>query len=330
MTSKPTEPRAADPGAVPADLPGGAPDTEVSVAQLKAESAEQRRRIKELEAEVARGRAARPADTHPAHSMLQRESVHRLLSLLNYAPTSIFIKDVNFRYVVVNRQFAESARMTPDEFVGFTDHDFLPHEMAEMIRSGEERVIASGQPSEYEEEMVSPEGEPCTFYTVKFPVFDPQGSLIGVGGFITDITERKRLEAERITLKEQVISSQQAALRELSTPLVPLAKGVLVMPIVGTIDRERAQGILETLLEGISQKEARIAIIDITGVRGVDIESANALVRAARAARLLGTHVVLTGVSPSVAQTLVELGADMSDILTLGTLASGIAHAFKR
>jgi rsbT co-antagonist protein RsbR len=152
---------------------------------------------------------------------------------------------------------------------------------------------------------------------------------LGIACVARDITEQKRAEAERIALQEQVIEAQRAAIRELSTPLMPLADGVVAMPLVGTIDSGRAQQIMETLLEGVSEHQARVAILDITGVQVVDTQIANALVQAAQAVRLLGANVVLTGIRPDVAQTLVHLGVDLGHLVTRGSLQSGIAYALE-
>jgi rsbT co-antagonist protein RsbR len=150
---------------------------------------------------------------------------------------------------------------------------------------------------------------------------------LGIACVARDITEQKRAEAERIALQEQVIEAQRAAIRELSTPLMPLSDGVVAMPLVGTIDSGRAQQIMETLLEGVAEHQARIAILDITGVQVVDTQIANALVQAAQAVRLIGANVILTGIRPDVAQTLVHLGVDLSHLVTRGSLQSGIAYA---
>jgi rsbT co-antagonist protein RsbR len=127
-----------------------------------------------------------------------------------------------------------------------------------------------------------------------------------------------------------VIEAQRAALRELSTPLVPLADGVIAMPLIGTIDSVRAHEVMEKLLDGIISLRARTAILDITGVKVVDTMVADALLKVARAARLFGAHVILTGIGPDVARSLGQIGADLSGIVTLGTLQSGIAHALNQ
>jgi anti-anti-sigma regulatory factor len=129
--------------------------------------------------------------------------------------------------------------------------------------------------------------------------------------------------------RDEIIRSQEAALRELSTPLIPLSDAVMVMPLIGAIDSKRAQQILEALLQGVAATRATTVILDITGVLVVDTQVANALVRAAQAVKLLGAGVVLTGIRPEVAQTLVGLGVDLRGIATLGTLQSGVALALR-
>jgi rsbT co-antagonist protein RsbR len=147
-----------------------------------------------------------------------------------------------------------------------------------------------------------------------------------VWGF-RDVTERKSAEDERVRLQEEVIRAQTAALAELSTPLIPLSERVVVMPLIGTIDARRAQDVLDTLLQGVADSKAEVVILDITGVPIVDTQVANGLVRAAQAVQLLGARVVLTGIRPEVAQTLVGLGIDLSGIITRSTVQSGIAFA---
>ncbi|MGK4003663.1 PAS domain-containing protein [Sorangium sp. So ce1036] len=152
----------------------------------------------------------------------------------------------------------------------------------------------------------------------------------GVAVLARDLTPIHEAERERLALQEQVIQAQQATLRELSTPLVPLAEGVVAMPLIGTFDRTRAQQAMEKLLDGIVQHQLHTVIVDVTGVRDVDAESADALLRIARAARLLGARLLLTGINPDTAQSLVDLGVDLGGIATHSTLQSGIAHVLAR
>jgi len=163
-----------------------------------------------------------------------------------------------------------------------------------------------------------------------FGVRDPRTGQLRIAIVVRDLTDLRRAEEQRSELQAQVIRAQEEAIRELSTPLLPLADQVIAMPLVGAIDARRAQQILETLLEGVGEHRAEVAILDVTGVRTMDTQVADLLMRAARAARLLGADVVLTGISPVVAQTLIELGVEMGTLKTLSTLERGIAHALRR
>jgi nitrate/nitrite transport system substrate-binding protein len=131
-------------------------------------------------------------------------------------------------------------------------------------------------------------------------------------------------------LAQQVIDAQRDALRELSTPLIPISDDVVIMPLIGTIDSQRAQQVMETLLEGVARHQSRLVILDITGVHVVDTQVAQAFIQAAQAVRLLGAQVMLTGIQPQIAQTLVGLGVDLSGIQTQGTLQAGIASALRQ
>lgn len=163
-------------------------------------------------------------------------------------------------------------------------------------------------------------------HQTSFVIYGSDGQLANIVNTVRDITEYIEQEEQQKSLKEQVIAAQQATLRELSTPLIPLARGVLVMPLIGAIDSQRAQQVIEELLHGASQHKARVVIVDITGVAVVDTQVANALLRAAQAVKLLGADVVLTGIRPEIAQTLVGLGVDLSVITTRSSLESGIAQ----
>lgn len=149
---------------------------------------------------------------------------------------------------------------------------------------------------------------------------DGAGRIVGLSGVTMDITARKEAEEAQARLREEIMA-------EISTPLIPICDQVVVMPLLGTLDRARVARAVEALLHGVSSSRARVAIVDITGVPTVDAEVADALVRAARGVRLLGARVVLTGIRPEVAQTLVSLGTDLQGIVTLSTLASGIRFA---
>jgi PAS domain S-box-containing protein len=150
-----------------------------------------------------------------------------------------------------------------------------------------------------------------------------------VGSQMGQVIERQRAEAERARLREEVIRVQDALLEKLSTPLIPLNGRVMLMPLVGELDAGRARRMLEALLRGLEQTRAPAAIIDITGVPVVDAQVADTLVRAAQAARLLGTEVILTGIRSGVARSLVRLGVSLQGINTRKSLQEGIDCALE-
>jgi rsbT co-antagonist protein RsbR len=127
--------------------------------------------------------------------------------------------------------------------------------------------------------------------------------------------------------RERTIREQQEAIQELPTPVLPFREGMLIVPIIGIIDSLRARLLTEQLLTSIRTNRAKMVVIDITGVQSVDSRVANHLVQTVEAARLMGARVILAGISPEVAQTMVTLGIDLGRILTVGDLQSGIERA---
>jgi rsbT co-antagonist protein RsbR len=132
---------------------------------------------------------------------------------------------------------------------------------------------------------------------------------------------------EYITTKETTIHMHQDAIRELSTPVLEISEGLLLLPIVGVIDSHRARQMTEQLLNAIRDHRARVVVIDITGVPAVDTMVANHLVQTTEAARLLGATSVVTGLSAEVAQTMVKLGVDLGGLNTVGPLRGGVVEA---
>jgi rsbT co-antagonist protein RsbR len=127
--------------------------------------------------------------------------------------------------------------------------------------------------------------------------------------------------------RERIIREQQEAIRELSTPVLPVRERLLILPIIGVIDPQRARQLTEQLLRGIRTNRAKVVVIDITGVPAIDSTVANHLVQTVESARLLGATVIVTGLSPEIAQTLVTIGVDLGKMNTVGDLRGGIEEA---
>ena len=129
--------------------------------------------------------------------------------------------------------------------------------------------------------------------------------------------------------REEIIHQQRANMMELSTPVIKVWDRILTLPIIGTLDSRRAQVMMEALLQRIVETGSTIAILDITGVRAMDTLVANHLIKTVTAARLMGARCILTGVSPAIAQTMVQLGIDLSQITTRAQMADGIKLALE-
>src|SRR5437660_10722790 len=146
--------------------------------------------------------------------------------------------------------------------------------------------------------------------------YEPAANRIAITAAVGFVQERER-----------VIRQQQEAIRELSTPVLPVRERLLILPIIGIIDPQRARQLTEQLLHGIRVNRAKVVVMDITGVPAMDATVANHLVQTVEAARLLGATVIVTGLSPEIAQTLVNIGVDLGKMNTVGDMQGGIEEA---
>jgi rsbT co-antagonist protein RsbR len=148
--------------------------------------------------------------------------------------------------------------------------------------------------------------------------YEPAANRIAVTVSVSFVEERER-----------VIREQQDAIRELSTPVLQVRERLLILPIIGMLDAPRARQLTEQLLSAIQSHRARVVVIDITGVAAIDVSVANHLVQTVEAARLMGASAIITGLSSKIAQTLVDLGVDLSMMRTVGDLQGGLEEAVR-
>lgn len=160
------------------------------------------------------------------------------------------------------------------------------------------------------------------------PALREDGTIEGILAISWDITERVAAERD-LHQKIDLIATQERAIRTLSTPIMRIWREVLALPLVGTIDGARAEQILGTLLEAVVREQAQFVIMDMTGIGQVDNSTAEHLFRVLRALGLLGAKAIVTGIKPSVAQTLVELGVDMTNVITYGNLDEALRFVMK-
>ena len=182
--------------------------------------------------------------------------------------------------------------------------------------------------------------ETATFVlSLKQPIFDRLRNEIKDAQALADELWVATVVLDRLALftteqflktRETVIQSQQRELLELSTPVVELWESILALPLIGTLDSERTQVVMESLLQKIVETGAAIAIIDITGVPTVDTLVAQHLLKTVAAARLMGADCIISGIRPQIAQTIVHLGVDLSEVTTKASLADAFMIAMRR
>jgi len=280
-------------------------------------------------------RAAREQQGRSVHTLEETlASTRRFLeSFIDSLPLMIFVKNKEHRYIHVNKLFEEFYGAKREYLIGKNSHDILPKEQADVLVAQDDALLADGKVMDIPEQIVTTPGSGTRIiHMQKIPMPDPEGRSQYLLGVFEDITERKRLaEIER---KEMILRETQRRLleviRELSTPILPIHPGIIVVPLVGQMDSSRSAQFTEKLLTGIQRHGAEVVIIDITGVAVVDSAVANHLVQATRAASLLGATCVLVGSSPEVATTLVTLGISFGNLITQRDLEAGFRYALGR
>ena len=207
-----------------------------------------------------------------------------------------------------------------EEIIGKHFSCFYP---AEAIQRGlpEQELKVAAKEGRFEDESwrVRKGGEKFWASVIISALRDKDGTLRGYSKVTRDLTERKQAE-ERI-------QQQSKEIMELSTPVMQVWQGVVVAPLIGSLDSNRTQQFMERLLGRIVETNSPVALVDIMGVPTVDTQTAQHLIETISAVRLLGAQVVLTGVRPAIAQTLVHIGIDLSGIMTRSSLSAGLQVA---
>jgi anti-anti-sigma factor len=240
-----------------------------------------------------------------------------LRELINNVPTNVYAVDLDGRCELSEGGLLVRAGLKPGQNVGldvFRAYAGVPA-ITDSLRAalrGESRTV------EYEFAGV-------LFSQTTLPRRDALGAVAGAFCIVSDITERRRDE-ELLREQVRIIQAQKQAITLLSSPIIEVWEDVLAVPLVGSIEHERAAVIMQGLLDAIARKRSRVAILDLTGVETVDPSSAEHLVRIIRSVRLLGAEAVITGIRPAIAQTMASLGLDLSDLTIHAALQDALRH----
>jgi len=278
-----------------------------------------------------------------------RESEARFRRLLDNIPDVVFRWDMQKGLEYVSPSVLNVTGYKPEELMGGD-----PMKGLKLAQTKRETIHEDWTKSVTEEgaapmdEFVFERKDGSTGYLEvrSVPIMDDKGNPVAAEGILIDITKRKKMEDEllrhrdqleqmvqertaELTKAQEIATRQAQEIIEMSTPIILLRRGILLAPLIGTLNSDRAQQFTERLLNAIAQTNSAVALVDITGVPTVDTQTAHYLTRTISAVRLLGAQAILTGVGPSLASTLVELGIDLSNVITRSALSDGLEDGMR-
>lgn len=279
--------------------------------------------------------------------LLDSDQVFRLLvqSVQDYA---IYLLDADGRVATWNEGAQRMKGYRAEEIIGQPISAFFLPEDVEAGRPEQElKTAAELGRTEDENWRVRKDGSKFWAGVTLTALRDPKGKLVGFAKITRDLSRQKKSEEDlrrahedlerRVTERtadlaraNEEIAQQSREILELSMPVVSLFKGLAMVPLIGTLDSRRTQMMMELLLNYIVEHSASIALVDITGVPTVDTQTARHLIETISAVRLLGADVVLTGVRPAIAQSLVHLGIDLAGVTTRASVEAGLKLAMER
>ncbi|MFZ6179258.1 STAS domain-containing protein [Nannocystis pusilla] len=241
-----------------------------------------------------------------------------LRELVNNLPTNVFAVDPRGVCEISEGGMLAQIGLKPGQNVGvniFEAYNATIPDLADAMAAafrGETRVIEFS----FGDSLYS---------QTTLPRRDAQGNYAGAYCIASDITERRRDE-ELLRAQMRIIQEQKEAIVRLSSPIIEVGHDALAVPLVGSLDEQRAATIMHGLLEAIAHKRARFAILDLTGVDTVDPTSAEHLIRIIHSVRLLGAQAIITGIRPPIARIMAELGLDLSRLNTLRSLQDALRY----
>jgi rsbT co-antagonist protein RsbR len=245
----------------------------------------------------------------------QRERIELFDRALNTAPLVLWTADDQGVFTLSEGKGLELIGLAPGEAVGLSG--------LEMFRGTPMETHMRSALSGHASTMVAEAAPGVFFDSYYMPLTDHTGRSIGAMGLGIDSSNRLRTERE-LRDKLELIERQSATIRALATPIIRVWDEILCLPVIGTVDSQRTADMMTGLLESIVAEQARYAIVDLTGVAVVDTTTADHLIKLFKAAKVLGVSGVLCGIQPAVAQTVVALGMDLGDVVTMRTLEEAL------
>ncbi|MBP1760571.1 MAG: rbsRA [Firmicutes bacterium] len=240
--------------------------------------------------------------------------------ILNQIPTTVIAVDKDFKIIYAN---IAAAKMTgvksQEDLLGKHCYDFSHNKQCRTPECCVFKAMEDGKMHSTRGQTSFSDGSIVYIEQSSAALIDNNGNIIGGLEFVLDVTQR--------VLDEERLAEQSYTIREMSTPTIKLWEGVLLLPVVGVIDSDRAQHMMDSMLNKILETSSRVIILDIHGVASVDTAVANHIIKITKATRLMGCECLLSGISASVAQTIVQLGIEMGSIKTTSTLSDALEEA---
>lgn len=190
----------------------------------------------------------------------------------------------------------------------------------EKARAGYQMVLKEGLVRDYPLTIRHASGKTTDVLYNATVYKNENGEVQGIFAAARDVTERKRAE-EAVRKRDEIIG-------KLSTPLVGVGEGIVMVPVIGILDSTRARQLTESVLEHIARSNTEMVVMDVSGIVAIDTKTANYILRTVQAVKLMGSEFVITGIRPDVAATLVTLGVDLAGIVTRGSLQEGLQYAY--
>ncbi len=240
--------------------------------------------------------------------------------VLKQIPTPVMAVDTEMNIIYTNDACDRFLGIKFDEICGLQCSGIFNSAHCGTDHCRMKKAITEGVAQSARNEITS-NGKKISIEYFTAPLKNKKGEIIGGLEYILDITERVK--------HENRLREQAQTIREISTPTIKLWEGVVVLPIVGVVDSNRAQQMMEKMLDKIISTSAQVIILDISGVAAVDTAVANHLIKITKATKLMGCQSIISGVSPAVAQTIVHLGINMEGVETKSNLSSALAQAFE-
>ncbi len=254
-----------------------------------------------------------------------REREQQFATLADSIPQLAWMAEADGHIFWYNRRWYEYTGTTPDEMEGWGWQKVHDPEVLPQVVERWSESIKTAEPFEMSFPLRGAGGEFRRFLTRVLPLRDSGGGVVRWFGTNTDVEEQKRMETTLARLNEE----RKAVLEEVSTPVVPVWRDVLALPLVGSLDVERMMRATQSALDEVTRTNAQLCIIDITGARIVDAQAVANLSNLVASLKLVGADAVVAGVTAQAARTLVQLGLDLSQMRTHRTLAEALAMFIK-